>query len=262
MSTAYAVNGVESPSHLGIDNLHLRRQRSPQSSTFSLYPAKPATRPPTAPNRSNPPSPISPSFFTNNRPARQDSLPNPDHRSYPQRPSTSHTPTSHTPSRDFPRSVTSSSQTQSSSPIQHPVKPPQGLHKKHSEASRLRSLNNGYRSQSQEGRKTPEGIANFSRPRTPSVKRGGRNGSPRPMLQGVPAFPTSQQNGNDTFDESSQLRHRGLSTSSSRSIASNLPAVPLRPAASIPDYQAAESIYTRQRNLNQLQTRTGNESSR
>jgi hypothetical protein len=257
MSMAYGVNGVESSGHLGTDNLHLRGQRSPQTSNFSLYPSRSATRPPTAPYRSSPPSPISPSFFSNSRPTRQDSLPTPEYRSYPQRPSTSHTP-----SREFPRSVTSSPQTQSSSPIQYPVQPHHGLHKKPSEASRLRSLNNGYRSRSQEGRKTPEGVANFSRPRTPSVKKGGRNGSPRPTVQGITTFPLSQHNENTTFDEASPPRHRGLSTSSSRSIASNLPAVPLRPAASIPDYQAAESIYTRQRNLNNPGYRPGRVMSR
>ena len=100
-------------------------------------------------------------------------------------------------------------------------------------------------------------MANFSRPRTPSVKRAGRNGSPRPILQGASTFPLNEHGENGALNEASPPRHRGLSASSSRSIASNLPAVPLRPAASIPDYQAADSIYTRQRNLNNSAYRPG-----
>ncbi|EPE36697.1 Ypt/Rab-GAP of gyp1p [Glarea lozoyensis ATCC 20868] len=257
MSLAYGVNGVDSSGHLDAEHLHVRRQRSQQNSQFSLYPGKPLARPPTAPNRSTPPSPISPSFFANNRPHRQDSLPNSDPRAYHQRPSTSHTP-----SREAPRSINSSPQTQSSSPNPYPLQSNHGLHKKPSEASRLRALNNGYRSQSQEGRKTPEGVANFSRPRTPSIKRTGRNGSPRATQQGVSTFSGSQYNEHGTLNEASPPRHRGLSASSSRSIASNLPSVPLRPAASIPDYQAAESIYTRQRNLNNSAYRPGRVMSR
>ncbi|TVY65746.1 GTPase-activating protein gyp3, partial [Lachnellula suecica] len=131
---------------------------------------------------------------------------------------------------------------------------PQNPRERPSEASRLRALNNGYRSQSSDGRQTPEGqqsnIENFSRPRQPSIRR--RNDSPKPILHSASTFPLRAHNEEQTPTQTAEhpvARDRGLSTSSSISAASFQPAQPLRPSMSIPDYQPADSIHSRQRNL-------------
>ncbi|CAG8980717.1 hypothetical protein HYALB_00012123 [Hymenoscyphus albidus] len=152
-----------------------------------------------------------------------------------------------------PRSVTPSPQSHHPPPVNYPRPGSQErLHKRPSEASRLRALNNGYRSHSSEGRRTPDTmvVENFSRPRQPSVRS--RNESPRPMLQASSTFPVREhaQENDQNHLYSSSLRDRGLSSSSAQSVASNLPAFQLRPSASIPDYQTPDSVYSRQRNLN------------
>ncbi|KAH8594268.1 rab-GTPase-TBC domain-containing protein [Bisporella sp. PMI_857] len=175
------------------------------------------------------PSPTSSSSISSKSsaplPQRKDSLLHRQSR----RPQTSHHPPSHEP----PRSFTSPPQLQ------------QSIRKRPSEASRLRALNNGYRSQSSDGRQTPDSILeNFSRPRQPSLRR--RNESPKPLH---PTFPLHSHDEERTPTYDSVARDRGLSTSSVQSINYSVP-IPLRPSNSIPDYHAAESIYTRQRNLN------------
>ncbi|KAF4626491.1 hypothetical protein G7Y89_g11668 [Cudoniella acicularis] len=238
MSMANGLNGVES-GRLDVDNSHLRRERSQQGMKFSLYPSRSAPRPRTASNTntSGPSSPTlahHPHSQNSPLPSRADSLPthNPDAR----RPSTSHQ--HHTNTNETPRSFATPPHVQ------------QSLHKRPSEASRLRALNNGYRSHSTEGRHTPEPattVDNFSRPRQPSVKR--KNDSPKPLLQNSTTFPLRSHNEEQPIDESSAPRDRGMSASSSKS-SINTPAVQLRPSMSIPDYQTADSIYSRQRNLN------------
>ncbi len=221
---ANGYNGVETSD---IPAVEVKRQRSMK---FSLYPARPRTASKSS-TTSGPKSPISPTvpqLPPLPLPSREDSL-----RGY-QRPFTSH----HT--SDGPRSYTS---------------PPQlhGLHKKPSEASRLRALNNGYKSNSPDGQNTPEKhtpdplIENFSRPRQPSIRR--RNESPNTITHNAATFPLSAHDEEQTPTDLASSRDRGFSTSSSHST-TNTPAYPLRPSTSIPDYQTADSIYTRQRNLN------------
>lgn len=213
--------------------VHVRRQRSMK---FSLYPA---ARPRTASKSSNISGSTSPTLFSAPQLSptlsahRQDPLPNqyPYQRPYPSQ--------SQTPGSEG-RSFTS------------PPVVGQNLYKKPSEASRLRALNNGYRSHSSDGRQTPEslglenGLDNFSRPRQPSVRR--RNESPKPILHTANTFPLQAYQEDQLYAQQS-YRDRGLSTSSSQSAAAHQPAYPIRPSASIPDYQSAESIYSRHRNL-------------
>lgn len=196
---------------------------------FSLYPARPrtASKSSTPSGPTSPVSPTAPQLPASPLPSREDSLPG-----Y-QRPFTSH--------HDTSRSFTA------------PPQLSQSLHKKPSEASRLRALNNGYKSNSPESstpeRHTPElpTIENFSRPRQPSVRR--RNESPNTIIHSSASFPLSAHDEEQTPTDLASSRDRGFSTSSSQS-AANTPAYPLRPSTSIPDYQTADSIHSRQRNLN------------
>lgn len=121
------------------------------------------------------------------------------------------------------------------------------LHHKPSEASRLRALDQGGRLQSVENSPTPE-YQDFSRPRQAS---GGLRKEPsRPRLQASNTFPLRQQDESTILPPPKfELRDRGLTTSSSNTPTPQ--AYPtLRPSMSIPDYHAAESIHSRQRNLN------------
>ncbi|KAE8442245.1 hypothetical protein EG329_003716 [Mollisiaceae sp. DMI_Dod_QoI] len=200
---------------------------------FSLYPAEVAPRPRTASKSSTPSGPTTPVSPTTPQipqflPSREESL------QY-QRPYTSHHPQSQ------------ESRAYSSPAAQH------NLHKRPSEASRLRALNNGYRSQSTDGRNTPERpahnpephIENFSR-RAPSLRR--RNNSPKPLIHNAATIPLQIDEERTPTDFASS-RDRGLSASSSQS-PTNVAPLPLRPSPSIPDYGAPDSIYSRQRNLN------------
>jgi len=214
--------------------VYVRRQRSMK---FSLYPA---ARPRTASKSSAMSGSTSPSFAPQptsppvELPSREDSLPNHYHQ---QRPHTSH--------QNNGQALDGRSFT-SSPAINH------NLPKKPSEPSRLRALNNGYRSHSSEGRSTPDRNGhdiitdNFSRPRRPSVKQ--RKESPQPILHTNSSFPLQPYH-EELYANHNTPRDRGFSTSSSQS-ATNQPSYPLRPSASIPDYQSPESIYSRQRNLN------------
>jgi len=222
---ANGYNGVETSDVPAVD---VKRQKSMK---FSLYPARPrtASKSSTTSGPASPISPTAPQLPPLPLPSREDSLPG------QQRPFTS----SHT--HDAPRSFTS------------PPQLSQSLHKKPSEASRLRALNNGYGSNSFDGRHTPErhlpdpSIENFSRPRQPSVRR--RNKSPNTIIHNTATFPLLAHDEEQPPTDLASSRDRGFSTSSSRS-ATNTPAYPLRPSTSIPDYQTADSIHTRQRNLN------------
>jgi hypothetical protein len=199
---------------------------------FSLYPAARArtgSKSPTVNGPASPVSPIAPQIPPLPLPSREDSLP------LHQRPFTSH----HSETRSF-------------------TSPPQNLHKKPSEASRLRALNNDYRSHSSNGRHTPDPpIENFSRPRQPSIRR--RTESPKPLIHGAATFPLQAHDEEQTPTDLASSRDRGFSTSSSHSVsATNLQAsIPLRPSTSIPDYQTADSIYSRQRNLNNSSYKPG-----
>lgn len=233
MNVANGYHGAETREMANYEPVHVRRQRSMK---FSLYPA---ARPRTASKSSAMSGSTSPSYPPLQSPQlelphRGDSRPN----HYPhQRPYTSHQ--HHRPDHTE-RSFTS------------PPVANHSLHKKPSEASRLRALNNGYRSQSSDGRSTPDRGGhdntpdNFSRPRQPSVRR--RKESPQPNFHNATAFPLHSYHEEHTPTEASS-RDRGFSTSSSQS-ATNQSPYPLRPSASIPDYQSPESIYSRQRNLN------------
>ncbi|KAH8652687.1 rab-GTPase-TBC domain-containing protein, partial [Tricladium varicosporioides] len=95
-------------------------------------------------------------------------------------------------------------------------------------------------------------VDNFSRPRQPSIKR--RNDSPKPLLQNATSFPVQQHSEGPT--SYSAPRDRGPSVSSTKSV-TGAPSQPLRPSASIPDYQTPDSIYSRQRNLNNSSYRPG-----
>ncbi|KUJ07620.1 RabGAP/TBC, partial [Mollisia scopiformis] len=90
-------------------------------------------------------------------------------------------------------------------------------------------------------------IDNFSRPRAPSVRRRNEH-SPKPLIHNAATFPLQIDEERTPTDLASS-RDRGFSTSSSQS-AANVSAHPLRPSPSIPDYGAPESLYSRQRNLN------------
>lgn len=199
------------------ERLGVRRQRSMK---LSLYPGRPRSA--SKNTHTAPPSPISanpPQQAPASLSPRGDSLP------IHQRPFTSHHP-SHNGER-----------------------PQTSLHRKPSEASRLRALDNGYRAHSSDGRRSKEMPVpeNFSRPRQPSVRR--RNESPAPLVNGAATFPLHQPLPNEqTFSDLAASRDRGFSASSTHS-AATAPSYPLRPSTSIPDYQAAESIYSRQRNL-------------
>ncbi|KAL2076065.1 hypothetical protein VTL71DRAFT_1008 [Oculimacula yallundae] len=226
MSSAYGYNGTEAAYEAtDVESSHLRRQRSMK---FSLYPARPRT----ASKSSTPPWPSSPVAST----APQ--LPQIPHimprEEYSQRPYTSHNPNSNERSFTAPPVVLHS------------------LHKKPSEASRLRAMNNGYRSHSTDAGNERKVLPdNFSRPRQPSIKR--RNDSPQP-LHATSTFPLRIYDEQQTPTDLASSRDRGFSVSSSQS-STNLPPHQIRPSPSIPDYQAAESIYSRQRNLNNPQQR-------
>ena len=231
-------NGVKSVGMSGspeVDNLNVRRQRSMK---FSLYPQRSRTTSKSSERSglASPVSPLPPQIPPLPLPSREDSLPN--HSPLAQRPFTSHHATPNEPSRSYT-----------------PPQVQQSLHKKPSEASRLRALNNGYRAQSSDGRHTPEApIENFSRPRAPSLRR--RNDSPKPLLHGAATFPLQAHDEEQTPTNAAAARDRGLSTSSSQS-ATNLTSIPLRPSTSIPDYHSTELAYPRQRNLNNLGYRPG-----
>ena len=213
---------------------HVKRQRSMK---FSLYPSRILPTPHTdeIPGPTPPISPHAPQLPPLPLPTRQTSLSN--RTSPPHRPYTSHHVAPNEQSRSF------------TSPHVQQI-----LHKRPSEASRLRALNNGYRSHSSDGRQTPDPPAeNFSRPRQPSLRR--RNDSPKP-LHSAATFPLQAHDEEKTPTQLSETRDRGLSTSSSQSTA-NFSTIPLRPSTSIPDYHAPDSIYSRQRNLNSSGYRPG-----
>ncbi|TAQ87028.1 hypothetical protein B7494_g4656 [Chlorociboria aeruginascens] len=199
-------------------NLYSNRPRTSSREPVATIPLSPiSSRPPQIP----PPLPLSSS--------RGSSLPSPI--SPTPRPSTSHHSSSTDPYRSF---------TAQHNPYQRP-----------SEASRLRALNNGNRSRSTEGRRTPDIYGttdNFSRPRQPSIKR--KNGSPKPLIHGGTAFPLQSHDEDQisTDFEGYDMRDRGISVSSSQS-ATGPSSITLRPSTSIPDYQTADSIYSKQRNL-------------
>ncbi|RDW70409.1 hypothetical protein BP5796_08806 [Coleophoma crateriformis] len=220
-------NGVaaQSSSYDG-DSLHIRRQRSMK---FSLYPSRPRT---SSRDNAGPPSPIAYIPSRSSPPEQETALAH----SVEGRPSTS----SYTSATESFRSFTPPTNAQR--PIQ----------KRPSEASRLRALNHGH-SRSPDGRRTPDRARtpeNFSRPRAPSLKRA--NDPPRPLLQASNTFPLGPHDEEQTPTQWSveQARDRGLSTSSSQSNYKGPMAPTLRPSTSIPDYHAPESIYSRQRNLN------------
>lgn len=219
-------NGVNEVGREGsTDANNVKRQRSMK---FSLYPSRVDPNTVEIPSPTPPLSPHAPQLPPPPLPTRQASLSN--RTSPPHRPYTSH----HVSNEQ--RSFTSPAHVQ------------QSLHKRPSEASRLRALNNGYRSQSSDGRQTPDPpTENFSRPRQPSLRR--RNDSPNPLLHSAAAFPLQAHDEEQTPTQISETRDRGLSTSSSQSTA-NFSTIPLRPSTSIPDYHAPDSIYSRQRNLN------------
>lgn len=220
---AIGVNGVEKSEQ--------QRVKEQRSMKFSLYPVRPRTATTESGTSAIPSfiSSIAPQIPPLTLPKRSDSLLN---HSTGSRPHTSH----HTPSAEPSRSFTSPPQLQS------------GLHKRPSEASRLRALNNGYNSQPQssDGRQTPESLPDhFPRPRQPSLRR--RNESPKP-LHGSATFPLQAHDEKQGPNYDTITRDRGLSTSSSQSTANF--SIPLRPSTSIPDFHAPESIHSRQRNLN------------
>ena len=212
-----------------VPELHAGDQiRRKRSTKFSLYPSS-IFPPSNADEIYGPSPPVSPNAPHIPLPTQKVSLSN--RSSPPQRPYASQYI-----QNEQPRSFTS------------PPHVPQSLHKRPSEASRLRALNNGYRSQSSDGRETPDSsVENFSRPRQPSLRR--RNDSPKPLVQSVATFPLQAHDEEQTPTHLFDMRDRGLSTSSFQST-TNFSAIPLRPSTSIPDYHAAESIYSRQRNLN------------
>ncbi|KAF8857829.1 RabGAP/TBC [Acephala macrosclerotiorum] len=229
---ANGYNGAGTLDSFNIEDAHVRRQRSMK---FSLYPAGPA-RPRTASKSSTPSGPTTPISPTAPQIPHQFHSSREESLQY-QRPYTSHHPQSQ------------ESRAYTSPAVQH------NLHKRPSEASRLRALNNGYRSQSSDGRNTPERrnhtpepthIDNFSRPRAPSLRR--RNDSPKRLNHNSSTFPLQIDEERTPTDLASS-RDRGFSASSSQS-AANVTSHPLRPSPSIPDYGAPESIYSRQRNLN------------
>ena len=139
----------------------------------------------------------------------------------------------------------------------YPPPPQQVLHQKPSEASRLRALNNAYRSRSSD-RSTVEGadVNNLSRPRQPSL--GLRKEPSRPHLQTSNTFPLRMRDEDYGPPPSmGDYRERGMSTSSSQSAPqSHLPTA-LRPSMSIPDYHSPDSMYSRQRNLNGASYKSG-----
>ncbi|RDL42323.1 Ypt of gyp1p [Venustampulla echinocandica] len=240
--------GWVAPGRHEVDSEHLRKQRSHQAMKFSLYPSRAGSRPRTASNTSGNASPVSPVFPTTPTPPPQrpgpriDPLRSNSYTSNYQRPSTSHQITSN----DGSRSYTSSPQ------------PQQPLHERPSEASRLRALNSGYRSHSTEGRRTPDlgagNLDNLSRPRELNSKH--KKDTGRPLVPGSSTVPSHTNTEIQPHPDPSG-RDRGLSTSSSQSLASSGPIFPLRPSMSIPDYHAPDSIYSRQRNLNNSSYRPG-----
>ncbi|RFU25107.1 hypothetical protein B7463_g11222, partial [Scytalidium lignicola] len=128
-----------------------------------------------------------------------------------------------------------------------------------SEASRLRALENAPRSQTAEGRRTPEVLTRnetFPRQRQPGT-RGPydppRYGAYPPAASATSAtFPLVHEDTEYEVDDNyyDMTRDRGLSASSATRTAVPPHIVPqLRPSASIPDYQTPDSIYSRQRNL-------------
>lgn len=198
------------------ENPHIKRQRSMR---FGLHLAHPR------PASESPPSslPVSPVSITYPQSREDLSL-----RTYP----------SHHPSLKE-RSFTA------------PPGSSHGLHKRPSEASRLRALDNGYRSHSAGGRQTPDRQEMhpadvLSRSRQPSSRRGDE--SPVSLKHPAATFPQRTLDEQQTSTDVAPSRSRGFSTSSSQS-STKVPAIPLRPSASIPDYHAPESIHSRQRNL-------------
>ncbi|KAG4422860.1 hypothetical protein IFR04_003930 [Cadophora malorum] len=232
MSTTHGYNGTGAV-YEGVESesAHVKRQRSMK---FSLYPARPRTASKSS-TPSIPSSPIAPTA-----PQLPQIPPIMSREEYHQRPYTSHH--AHPNERSFTA----------------PPGIPHGLHKKPSEASRLRALNNGHRSQSTD-RAVDLPTDNFSRPRQPSIRR--RNDSPKPLSHATSAFPLRTYDEQQTPTDLASSRDRGFSTSSSQS-SMNLPAYQIRPSASIPDYQAADSIYSRQRNLTNPQYRPWQSASR
>ncbi|KAL3420934.1 GTPase activating protein [Phlyctema vagabunda] len=237
MSMANGHNDMEGNAQAydrSLESQHVSRQRSMK---FSLYPARPRTA--SREGRAGSPSPIRPigsshahpQYQPRASPPREDYAFNQSNTPEP-RPATSHHPTSDY--RQYPP-VTSS---------------PRSVQQRPSDASRLRALNSGH-SNNSDGRLTPDRSRtpeNFSRPRAPSLKR---LAEPPKPLQSANTFPLQAHDEEHTPTQWStdNARDRGLSISSSQSN-TGYPAVQLRPSASIPDYHAPDSIYSRQRNLN------------
>jgi hypothetical protein len=229
------VNGVELSESSDVVP-HIKRQRSMK---YGLYPTGPPNS--NTDNMGTQASPPAGQMQSLQLPTRKDSLHN---RSSPSnRPYTSH----QTSSQEQPSSFAT------------PLYSQHSLKEKPSEASRLRALNNGngHRSHSLEARGTPNSSDNFSRHRQPSLRH--RNDSPKPLLS-ASTFPLVSHDGERerarTPTQLPETRDRGLSTSSSQSTMYTA-TIPLRPSTSIPDYHAPDSVYSRQRNLNNTSYRTG-----
>ncbi|PBP24959.1 TBC domain-containing protein [Diplocarpon rosae] len=126
---------------------------------------------------------------------------------------------------------------------------PPALQKKPSEVSRLRALNDGYLPQSADGRHTPD-TQDYGQDYSQTLQAGSRwrNDSPKPLRQPSATFPLRAHDRLQTPADLDSFRGQGFSSSFSQS-PTNLAAYQIRPSASIPDYQAPDSIYSRQRHL-------------
>lgn len=263
ITMANAYTGVESENTIDGIAAHVSRQRS-TNTRLSLYP-----RPRTAAHSSEQSDSTSPTR-TSQRPCEdlmRSSEDIPRHGAFNtlQRPSTAHNAAYHEPYRAF------------TAPVSQP-----GLPHRPSEASRLRQLNGSYRSPSSNGRYTPtsdQPVENFSRPRQPSLRRRNESPNPNPLLQSSIPLEVHEERSAPRSPVVFEFntRDRGFSASSSQSIADSYSSGPgplrppdlypsgpasLRPSASIPDYHAADSIYTRQRNLTNANYRPGRALSR
>ncbi|KAK6582850.1 hypothetical protein PZA11_005258 [Diplocarpon coronariae] len=202
-----------------IESQQVKRQRSMK---FSLYPVRPRT----ASKRSHPSIPSPP--ISANAPQIPQLLPMMSREDYYQHPTASH----HLHAKE--RSFTA----------------PPVVHRKPSEVSRLRALNNGYKPNPPDGRHTPDtqdyGEA-FSQTRQASLRR--RDDSPKPVMQPSATFAPRAHDELQTPTDLDSFRDQGFTTSFSQA-PNNLATYQIRPSASIPDYQAPDSIYSRQRNLN------------
>src|SRR5450432_2725001 len=143
------------------------------------------------------------------------------------------------------RSASNDSYRTNTSPTTHV----QRLRHRPSEGSGLRASSRSSKHTSANGRYVPEipPIENFSKPYSPNKNESQE--IQRPKITQSSTFPL-QVNDDNSVQRGlpTTFRERGRSTSSSRSTAT-FPSTSLRPSTSIPDYGAAESTYTRQRNF-------------